>query len=345
MKRELWYIYINEQQNYEREVNYMNSTPEMENSHSVKNKFVAIEQFKTDQEVKDKLSSWDKDELVEYLLCLRKNRAFRREDRLKLQILDQVDFTIWACDSKFEIKLWEGTCEKIYQKKREDALGQNYLKLFVTPIERYQSKIDCEKIIKTGEPQPFRLCDDEDGRGFPVQIITQCCRIRDDDGQPLQAEMALNVNYEKLKRESQIFVDARNRENNEIEQTRMEMLSSLESCRLRLIESADRRSSYFINIKASQTGTYTYALDAMKKIIAIRREFTEYYQRIKAKIQTVDCDCDYGANVDDDNHSFNCCFRTNRKKLIMLQEEFEKKEVEYQLKLASVELDWAGESN
>ena len=288
----------------------MYNTADTGEDHNIVDKIAAIEQLENEQRVKDELSLLDKDELVSYLLYLREKRAFRREDRLKLQILDQVDFTIWACNDKFEIKLWEGTCEKIYQKRKEEALGQNYLKLFVTPIERYQSKIDCENIINTGQPQPFRLCDDEDGRGCPIQIITQCCRIKDDDGQPLQAEMAINVNYEKLKHENQEFVDARNRENYEIEQTRTEMLSALESCRFRLIESADRRSSYFINIRSSDGRPYRYALEAIKKIIAIRSEFTQYYQNKKEKIKTVDCACDYGADVSDDDHSFICSIIT-----------------------------------
>lgn len=322
----------------------MNNTPDMENDHDIANKINAVEQIEDEQGVRDELSSWTKYELLDYLIYLREKRAFKREDRLKLQILDQVDFTIWACDSKFEIKLWEGTCEKIYQKKREEALGQNYLKLFVTPIERYQSKLDCENIISTGQPQTFRLCDDEDGRGCPIQIITQCCRIKDDDGRPLQAEMAINVNYEKLKRENQEFVDARNRENTEIEQTRSEMLSALESCRFRLIESADRRSSYFINIRTLDGSPYNYALEAIKKIITIRSEFTEYYQNLKERIKTTDCACDYGAHVNDNEHSFNCYYRSNRKKLIKLQEEFEHKEVAYQLQLASVGLVETDES-
>lgn len=302
-------------------------------------------------ELKSKLSEWNNEELIEYIMYLKKCRAVTREDRLKLQILDQLDFTIWACDDNFKIKLWDGACEKVYGKSREEALEKNYLETFVQPVEQHQSKTDALEIIRDGIIQGCRYCEDEDIRGFPIQIITQCCRVIDDpaggeqDGEALQAEMALNINYEKLRRESDEFVAVQEREIKDIEQARAEYLDALETCKRRILESADQRSSKFFELGINGE-TYPHALKAVRKIVKIRTDFAREYQKHLGYLKTSQCFCDTSGSDCSINqytfelgHSFNCIFRHNRGYLIDWRNRLELHEVDVQSELACVVLE------
>ena len=302
------------------------------------------------------------------LIAYAMSHKISREDRLKLDILSQMDFTIWACDKELNIKLWEGSCPKVYQVSKEDALNKNYLQLFVDPLEQAQSKEDTLEIIETGTPQPFRYCDDVDGRGFPIQVITQCCRVYDDDGSPLQAEMAINMNYKKLIHDSEEFLKQQLREKEEIEEARSEMLSLVDSCRKRLLETADSRSNYFLSIGVTSDGTgrgntYPLARKAAERIIEIRRDFNAFFQETKAKIKTESCFCDilnyevasenleaeYSFRSTPQNqgheHSFNCLFRHNKKITVQWREYIELQEVDFQSKMAGVDLMMFSEGN
>ena len=54
-----------------------------------------------------------KEELISLLNELEGQRAFTYEDRMKLEILDQSPFTIWASDRDCKITFWDGQCERL----------------------------------------------------------------------------------------------------------------------------------------------------------------------------------------------------------------------------------------
>lgn len=150
-----------------------------------------------------------KSQLIEELKALRQRiaeleqrRAASREDRLKLAILDRSPFTMWACKRNFEIVLWSANCEGIYGYSEADAIGQNYLELFVSPPEREQSEIDCLRIIDEDYVQNNFLAYDQAKDKTVRTVLTNCFRIWDKElDDYLQAEVALEVSDLELRKE------------------------------------------------------------------------------------------------------------------------------------------------
>ena len=124
-------------------------------------------------------------------------QGLTREDRLFLDIVEQAPFSMWASKciaGNYEIVLWNRGAAEIYQFSKEEAIGSNYLTLFVSDEERVQSAIDCDKIIEEGEVFRNFLAYDEAKDGTRRAVLTNCFRIWDEDeGECLQAEMALLV--------------------------------------------------------------------------------------------------------------------------------------------------------
>lgn len=146
-------------------------------------------------------SEKSKEELIEEiktlrneLALLRKSRALTREDRLKLSILDRSPFTIWACDKDFNIQLWAGACGRNYGYSADEAIGKNYLELFVDDHEKDQSCGDCIAIIEKDKVFSNFLASDIAEDGSTRLMLTNCFRIYDEDTQQwLQAEIGLEI--------------------------------------------------------------------------------------------------------------------------------------------------------
>ena len=67
-----------------------------------------------------------REELIELLKDLETKRAFSFEDQMKLLILDESPFTIWASDRNCKITFWSGKCESLYGYTASQAMGQDY---------------------------------------------------------------------------------------------------------------------------------------------------------------------------------------------------------------------------
>lgn len=129
------------------------------------------------------------------IICDFSNKqSINREDRLKLAILERVPFSMWACDRNFKIVLWTCNCEKMYNVSKEEAIGTDYLELFVDEVEKDQSKLDCLRIIDTDYVQHNFLAFDRRKNSDNIWILTNCFRIYDEENKEyLQAEVALNI--------------------------------------------------------------------------------------------------------------------------------------------------------
>ena len=308
-----------------------------------------IKGAKSEQELQSQCENISKEALLQWLWKIKDEaHIVNREEWLMLEILKQMDFTIWACDRELKIQLWEGSCEKIYGKKREEAIGQNYLDMFVAPLEQYQSKKDALHIIDTGEPQGMRYCEDVDSRGFPIQVITQCCRIiekKDGKEIPLQAEMAINANIEKLIRESEEFISIQKTEQKEIERSREDCISKLEACKKRILEAAEKRSDHFYSFMTNPP-TVKAAIAAVEALISIRNDFSDFYQEELKKLRSTACPCDLASQDYDvrdytleNGHTFNCVFRKNNRAISAWTNKIDLKEIEYLTKVADVKLE------
>jgi len=157
--------------------------------------------------------SMTKKELIQYINKLINQRAFSYDDRMKLLIIDKAPFTLWACDKDFKIRLWACQCENMYGYSKEEAIGNNYLSMFVAADEQPASKTDCLDIIENGTPFYNCVAQDE-GRKGKRSIITNCFRVRDvETDEFLQAEIGLDISnldsekekYDKVIRESKLL--------------------------------------------------------------------------------------------------------------------------------------------
>jgi len=140
--------------------------------------------------------------LKQRLQQLEKQRAFSWEDCLKLSIIDKAPFTMWACNRNFEIVLWAGACEEIYGYSREEAIGKNYLDLFVDKPEREESEKDCIEIIEEDKRQTNCFAFDYAKNKDKRNMLTNCFRVHDEfNDRLLQAEVAFEISDIEKRRE------------------------------------------------------------------------------------------------------------------------------------------------
>ena len=135
-----------------------------------------------------------KEELIEEINKLKKEKSISRENRLKLEILKRVPFTMWACDRNFKIVLWTCGSVCVYGYSKEDTIGRNYLELFVDENEREQSRRDCINVIDNDIVQKNFIATDCSRNGERPMLATNVFRIWDNENQSfLQAEVALDI--------------------------------------------------------------------------------------------------------------------------------------------------------
>jgi PAS domain S-box-containing protein len=152
-----------------------------------------------------------KEELIGMLQELESQRAFTYEDQMKLAILDESPFTLWASDRDCRIRLWEGKCEALYGYSRDFAIGRDYVSLFVAPDEQPAARRDQISIIDDGAIF-HNIANDIARTGNTLQLVTNCFRIKDPrTGQYWNAEMGLIIDYLEQERERLILIVAESR--------------------------------------------------------------------------------------------------------------------------------------
>lgn len=136
-----------------------------------------------------------KEELIAYIKEMETKRAFTYEDQMKLAILDNSPFTVWASDRNCKIKLWMGQCESLYGFSSKEAIGKDYVDLFVAEDEKAAARRDQIEIIDN-EAVFHNIANDTGKNGNTLQLITNCRRIRDPvSGEYWNAEMGLIIDY------------------------------------------------------------------------------------------------------------------------------------------------------
>lgn len=136
-----------------------------------------------------------KEELIAYINEIQLKRAFTYEDQMKLEILDNSPFTVWASDRNCIIKLWMGQCESLYGFSREEALEKDYVDLFVANDEKVAARRDQIDIIDNGKIF-HNIANDVGKNGNTLQLITNCRRIKDiKSGEYWNAEIGVVIDY------------------------------------------------------------------------------------------------------------------------------------------------------
>lgn len=136
-----------------------------------------------------------KEELITYIKELESKRAFTYEDQMKLEILDNSPFTVWASDRNCIIKLWMGQCESLYGFSSKEVIGKDFVDLFVAKDEKVAARRDQINIIDNGAIF-HNIANDIGKNGNTLQLITNCRRIIDPvSGECWNAEMGLIIDY------------------------------------------------------------------------------------------------------------------------------------------------------
>lgn len=142
-----------------------------------------------------------KDELISYIEEMKSKRAFTYEDQMKLAILDNSPFTVWASDRNCIIKLWMGQCESLYGYSKCEALEKDFVDLFVADDEKVAARRDQIDIVDNGAIF-HNIANDMGKNGNVLQLVTKCRRIKDPiTGEYWNAEMGLIIDYLEQERD------------------------------------------------------------------------------------------------------------------------------------------------
>lgn len=219
------------------------------------------------------LEDMTKEELVEYIRKLEKMRAFSYADRMKLAILDESPFTIWASDRDCKITFWDGKCESLYGYTKQEAIGKDYIRLFVSEDEQVAARKDQISIIDHGEVF-HNIANDKGQNGNILHLITNCRRIRDPDtGEYWNAEMGIVIDY---------YEDEKERLNQVIAESRR-----IKSCITQFIETTNQYKEQFDDRK---TSLFSSMRSYERKAIALnkRRQFRERTESVKNRITAIE---------------------------------------------------------
>lgn len=152
-----------------------------------------------------------KEELIRYIKECEKKRAFTFEDQMKLAFIDNSPFTVWASDRDCIIKFWSGECEKLYGYSKEDALGKDFVELFVAEDEKKAAREDQLKIIDDNEIF-HNIANDIGKKGNTLRLLTNCWRLKAPGvDEYWNFEMGLIVSFydQELARLNQIIAESR----------------------------------------------------------------------------------------------------------------------------------------
>jgi PAS domain S-box-containing protein len=116
------------------------------------------------------------------------------EQRLKLALFDLSPFTAWACTRDFKIVFWNRRAEEVYGHSAAEALGKDFVELFVDAPEQQPARDDCLKIIDGGLTYTNFLAYDQKRDGRRLTMLTNSFRVYDDERHAyLQAEVGLEI--------------------------------------------------------------------------------------------------------------------------------------------------------
>lgn len=176
----------------------------------------------------------------DFILELKRLRAFSKSDRFKLNAIDRAPFTLWASDSKNIIRYWECQCQVVYGHTAREAIGQNFLQLFVAEEERSQADIDAKKIIE-GKEAPGEFCNniaiDFSKMGTKVELMTNCFRVYDESSKEwLQAEIAIPTDLDKVIKKHAAIIADYERLKSQITEIKRDQKAFLETVSLKINE-------------------------------------------------------------------------------------------------------------
>lgn len=117
---------------------------------------------------------------------------------LLFKVLNAANLTVWAADNAengYAIRLWNSTAERVYGFTHDEAMGANYLNLFVNPAERNLAKADHKRIIHAGKEFGWDFATDDIAKDGTVRtILANAFRVWDEANQRfIVAEVGIDL--------------------------------------------------------------------------------------------------------------------------------------------------------
>lgn len=127
-----------------------------------------------DQERDERYSTLETayDLLAKELAAL-KSEMSDQQTQIKLAIFDKIPMPVWACDRNCKIVFWNEPAARLYGYSHGEAVGKDFVELFVNPPERAKARIDCCDIIDNNK-HIRNMADDIDRYGNTRKLVTQC---------------------------------------------------------------------------------------------------------------------------------------------------------------------------
>ncbi|MGH6837475.1 MAG: PAS domain S-box protein [Methylocella sp.] len=191
---------------------------------------------------------------------------------LKLAIFDRIPMPVWACDREFRIVFWNEGAARLYGYSAEEAIGRDFVKLFVNPPEREKAKADCREIIDNNKPIK-NMADDIDKHGNTRTLVTQCFPIYNVDGHSgLQVEISYEVqDYDRLKAELVELQAASRRKQEQIEELQRKLVEETRRRALSALETMSQAVKESHRLRQIATETAELSRDSDPKLIAKAR--------------------------------------------------------------------------
>jgi PAS domain S-box-containing protein len=157
---------------------------------------------------------------------------------LKIAIFDRLPMPVWACDRNCRIVFWNDAATRLYGYLATEAVGKDFVELFVNVPEREKARVDCADIIDNNRPIR-NMADDIDKHGTTRTLVTQCFPLYNVQGHAgLQVEVSYEVqDIQRLQSELQNLQAAYRRAQEDREELQRKLLEVTRTRALKALES------------------------------------------------------------------------------------------------------------
>jgi hypothetical protein len=171
---------------------------------------------------------------------------------IKLAIFDRIPMPVWACDRACRIVLWNESAARLYDYPAAEAVGKDFVDLFVNDLEKEKARVDCVDIIDNNHIIR-NMADDIDKHKVTKNLVTHCFPVYNAGPHAgLQVEISYEIQgVERLEKELRRL---------------QEQSRAAEEDRKRSEEDARRSHQRLIELLSSR------ALEALSSVVNAKRE-------------------------------------------------------------------------
>lgn len=206
--------------------------------------------------------------------------------QFKLSVLEKMPFAFWACRRSCEIVVWNKAAEHQYHYPADEAIGRDFVELFVHQYEADQAREDCIDIVDN-KRVIRNIAHDVNKLGQQKKLLTHCFPMYHEGWKEyLQVEMSFEISdVEKLEQE---ICDIRDKAKEKVEVDRRvanELVVTLKSTATQCLSNHYASVQEEANRKISmikQSGLEFGASEEDKSLVATKiLELTERKRKIE----------------------------------------------------------------